>query len=227
MSTAQDTHPAAADAKAKLGNAAATVSAGAQSAAQQVLAHPAVKQAQNNFSQYMGQLDNELGKYPALKTFEQRTSVPKTYGVLFAGFTFLCLIFINTLALPVSNVVGFGLPAYLSFRAIESPGHEDDLQWLTYWVVFGWFTLMESVALRVVLHYLPWYFPLKTAFIIWLQLPSTRGAQVFYHAVAKPVLNNLRNKQQAYNSNQYASPNFNPNAGYTTTTSVGDHDKVL
>lgn len=38
------------------------------------------------------------------------------------------------LAQPVSNLIGWALPAFLSVRAIESPGTNDDKQWLTYWV---------------------------------------------------------------------------------------------
>ena len=38
------------------------------------------------------------------------------------------------LAQPVSNMIGWFLPAYLSIQAIESPGTNDDKQWLTYWV---------------------------------------------------------------------------------------------
>jgi len=46
------------------------------------------------------------------------------------------LIFFNMfgLASPVSNLIGWALPAYLSVQAIESPGTNDDKQWLTYWV---------------------------------------------------------------------------------------------
>ena len=80
----------------------------------------------------------------------------------------------NPLAAPISNLIGWGLPAYLSFRAIESPGTQDDVQWLTYWVVFGFFVFLESFALRVVLYYFPWYFVFKSAFVLWLQLPAFR-----------------------------------------------------
>jgi hypothetical protein len=38
------------------------------------------------------------------------------------------------LASPVSNLIGWALPAYLSVQAIESPSQNDDKQWLTYWV---------------------------------------------------------------------------------------------
>ena len=67
-----------------------------------------------------------------------------------------------------------GSSAYLSFRAIESPQTQDDVQWLTYWAVFGFFNFLESFALRIVLYYLPWYFAFKTIFVLWLQLPAFR-----------------------------------------------------
>lgn len=109
-----------------------------------------------------------------LNTLEQRTQVPKTYAVIGTVFLTALLLLVNPLASPVSNLIGWGLPAYLSFRAIESPGVQDDVQWLTYWVVFGFFNFLESFALRMVLYYFPWYFTFKTAFTLWLQLPAFR-----------------------------------------------------
>ena len=119
----------------------------------------------------------------------------------------------------MSNLIGWALPAYLSVKALETPGHQDDIQWLTYWVVFGFFNFLESFALRVVLYYFPWYFAFKSLFILWLQLPAFRvrilshvplrdvnpysyhsvffseqGAQVLYGTVVKPVFVNVHLK---------------------------------
>lgn len=109
-----------------------------------------------------------------LNHIEQRTQVPKTYAVI-GVISFLALLhLVNSLAAIVSNIVGWALPAYLSFKAIESPSPHDDVQWLTYWVVFGFFNFLESFASSLVLYYIPWYYTLKTLFIIWLQLPAFR-----------------------------------------------------
>lgn len=43
----------------------------------------------------------------------------------------------------LSLLVGFVYPAYMSFKAIESPEKSDDTQWLTYWVVFASLTVLE------------------------------------------------------------------------------------
>lgn len=39
--------------------------------------------------------------------------------------------------------IGIVYPAYMSFKAIESSTKEDDTQWLTYWVVFASFSVLE------------------------------------------------------------------------------------
>ncbi|KAJ7293992.1 TB2/DP1, HVA22 family-domain-containing protein [Mycena rebaudengoi] len=164
------------------------------SAAQKVQQHPIYLQAQGKASYYVNQLDKELTKYPVLNSFEQRTQVPKTYAVIGGAALLVLLHLINPLAAVISNLVGWALPAYLSFKAIESPSPHDDIQWLTYWVVFGFFNFLESFALRLVLYYLPWYFAFKTVFILWLQLPAFRGAQITYLSVLKPVLANASNR---------------------------------
>ncbi|KAK7688024.1 hypothetical protein QCA50_008394 [Cerrena zonata] len=161
------------------------------SATQKVQQHPAFQQAQDKANYYVSQLDKELTKYPLLNTFEQRTQVPKSYAFLGALVLLIVLHSINAFASPISNLLGWALPAYLSVKALETPGHNDDVQWLTYWVVFGFFNFTESFALRAVLYYFPWYFACKTLFILYLQLPAFRGAEKVYSAVVRPVFVSL------------------------------------
>jgi receptor expression-enhancing protein 5/6 len=167
------------------------------STAQKVQQHPVFIQAQNKANYCLSQLDKELTKYPVLNTFEQRTQVPKAWVAIATVLLLILFHFINPLAAPVSNLIGWALPAYLSFKAVETPGHQDDIQWLTYWVVFGFFNFTESIALRMVLYYFPWYFAFKTVFILWLQLPVFRGAQVTYLTIIKPVLLNASGSSRA------------------------------
>lgn len=88
---------------------------------------------------------------------------------LYFAHSSVLLIFFNMfgLAQPISNLIGWALPAYLSIQAIESPQSNDDKQWLTYWVVFGSLNLVESMGLRAVLYWVPMYFVFKTLFTIW------------------------------------------------------------
>ena len=100
--------------------------------------------------------------------------MPKSYAFLGAAVLLVILHSVNAFASPVSNLVGWAAPAFFSVKALESPAHNDDVQWLTYWVVFGFFNFLESLALRVILYYFPWYFAFKSVFVIWLQLPGFR-----------------------------------------------------
>ena len=46
----------------------------------------------------------------------------------------------------LANTVGFLYPAYCSIKALESSVKKDDTQWLTYWVVFAFFSVVEYFA---------------------------------------------------------------------------------
>ncbi|KAF8633190.1 hypothetical protein AX15_001487 [Amanita polypyramis BW_CC] len=162
------------------------------SAAQRVQQHPLYIQAHARFSYHLSQLDKELDRYPALTYVERRTQVPKSYVAISGVALVIILHLVNPLAAPVSNLVGFVLPAFLSLKAIDAPAPNDDVQWLTYWVIFAFFNFVESFALRLVLYYLTWYFPLKTVILLWLQLPAFRGAEVAYSKVLKPILSETR-----------------------------------
>jgi hypothetical protein len=79
----------------------------------------------------------------------------------------------SLLSRPISLGVGFAYPAYRSFKALESPGDEDDKQWLTYWVIYGTFGVAEGFADKIV-GWLPLYYPAKIGFLCWLMLPQTK-----------------------------------------------------
>ena len=88
-------------------------------------------------------------------------------------------------------MLGFFIPAYFSLRALESPQPQDDIQWLTYWVVFGLFTFLESFS-SVILYYIPWWYTIKTLTIVWLMLPQTQGAKLVYSKVLRPAFQSSR-----------------------------------
>ena len=50
----------------------------------------------------------------------------------------------------MTRLFGFVYPCYMSFKAIESDAKGDDTQWLTYWMVFAVFSLMEETILKPV-----------------------------------------------------------------------------
>ncbi|GAB2240959.1 hypothetical protein Droror1_Dr00021477 [Drosera rotundifolia] len=70
-------------------------------------------------------------------------------------------------------------PLYASVMAIESPSKLDDEQWLAYWIIYSFLTLMEMV-LQPLLEWIPIWYSLKLLLISWLVLPQFRGAAFIY-----------------------------------------------
>ena len=96
-----------------------------------------------------------------------------------------CLTFINLFGKYITCLVGVTLPAYFSIKAIESPEFDDDRQWLTYWAIYGIFTLLDQFA-NFILRIFPFYFVLKILFLIWCFMPNTMGALFIYNKVVAP-----------------------------------------
>lgn len=70
----------------------------------------------------------------------------------------------------ITNLIGVAYPAFMSFMALESVGTEDDKQWLTYWVCFGAFNIIDQFA-GVILTFIPFYYFLKLGFLVYLFHP--------------------------------------------------------
>uniref|UniRef100_A0A8B9U8G5 Receptor expression-enhancing protein n=3 Tax=Galloanserae TaxID=1549675 RepID=A0A8B9U8G5_9AVES len=71
-------------------------------------------------------------------------------------------------------------------KAIESPNKDDDTQWLTYWVVYGVFSIAEFFS-DIFLSWFPFYYMLKCGFLLWCMAPSpSNGAEFLYHRIIRP-----------------------------------------
>ena len=82
----------------------------------------------------------------------------------------------------ISQSVGVVYPAYRSFLALESTDNNgDDKMWLTYWVVFAIFTIIDQLAGKLCIkRIVPFYFFLKIGFLVFLFHPRTKGAELLY-----------------------------------------------
>ena len=67
-----------------------------------------------------------------------------------------------------------------SVRAIETPGGDDDRQWLTFWMIFFFFTIAERYA-DVLLSQTPRYYETKFVLLCWLMFAE--GADKLYRVV--------------------------------------------
>lgn len=75
-----------------------------------------------------------------------QTGIHRAYIASIGLLFLIAFVFFGLGASVLSTVVGVAYPAYMSFLAIESPDKADDPQWLTYWVVFATFSLVETVG---------------------------------------------------------------------------------
>ena len=78
-----------------------------------------------------------LDKLPALKFVEEKYKI-KPSAVLLIVFVVLLVLspILNTHSI-LTSIVCYLIPAYLSFIALESVDKEDDIRYLTYWIVFS------------------------------------------------------------------------------------------
>ncbi|KAE9023615.1 hypothetical protein PF010_g5041 [Phytophthora fragariae] len=137
--------------------------------------------------EYKEKISAKLERYEKIVELEKQTGVDKFYifcvGALLAGI----LLFVVGGEELVVGLVGFIYPAYMSFKAINTPGTGDDTQWLTYWVVYAFFNLTESIT-DLVLSWIPFYFFFKIAFLVWSYHPSTQGSTIIYNSLIKPYV---------------------------------------
>lgn len=141
----------------------------------------------------LDKFERDLSKYPILVKAEEKTKCPKHYMVLCLGsFLVICLLTGFGAGL-ICNLGGYVYPAFCSFKAIESISPTDDSQWLTYWVVFAAFSILEAFV-SIFINWIPFYYALKLAFLAWCFLPQTQGAAFLYNNFMKDFLAEVPSK---------------------------------
>ena len=93
----------------------------------------------------------------------------------------------------VTCLVGVLCPTYLSLKALESPEEDDDKHFLTYWVVYGLFTVFD-IFTSFLINRIPFYYTLKLAFLIWMFMPNFKGAIYVYNYVIGPLFKKYESK---------------------------------
>merc|ERR1711934_1348781 len=140
------------------------------------------------WSFFEAQLNKELENIPLLVLIEEKSNkkVQRAHIALgVVAFLFLFVLF-GIWDKWIVNILGFVFPAYASIKAIESVSKDDDTQWLTYWVVFGLFTVLEFFS-PTILWAFSWYYVVKFFFILWLMSPVHNGANIFYQTILRRI----------------------------------------
>ncbi|XP_068194800.1 receptor expression-enhancing protein 1 [Antennarius striatus] len=94
-------------------------------------------------------------------------------------------------------VFGTLYPAYSSYKAVKSKDVKEYVKWMMYWIIFALFTTVE-VFTDMFLCWLPFYYELKIAFVVWLLSPYTRGSSVLYRKFVHPTLSSKEKEIDDY-----------------------------
>jgi receptor expression-enhancing protein 5/6 len=135
---------------------------------------------------------SSLNKYaeriPPLVELSQKTKVEPGYflgGAILLSALIILFTMGGTILTAVITVV---YPGFKSIKALETKDDDnDDKVWLTYWCVFGLFTLLDEFAF-ILLSLIPFYFYIKLGFFLWMMAPQTQGATIIYKSVLRPLL---------------------------------------
>jgi receptor expression-enhancing protein 5/6 len=120
------------------------------------------------------------------KMLEDNTGVQRLYIAYGLGGIIVLWLAFGFGAQLLANTVGFLYPAYCSIKALESSVKNDDTQWLTYWVVFAAFSVVEYFA-DFIAGWVPFYWLSKCLFLVWCMAPiEANGANVIYSKVILP-----------------------------------------
>ncbi len=122
-----------------------------------------------------------LGKWhEQMEIIHQKTGIEGKYVVL-GLVACLLIVSIGFFERIITNLIGTVYPAYMTMKSIQSQ-NDDDKYWLTYWVVFAFFSLVDVFS-GFLMKLIPFYFILKIVFLVWLFMPNTQGCYYVYYFV--------------------------------------------
>ncbi len=132
-------------------------------------------------------------KIPHIVQLRDKTGVEEGFIILGALVLSVLLILIFMGGTILSVILTVVYPAFKSIKALETKGDDDDKIWLTYWCVFGIFSLVDEFG-GIILSLIPFYYYIRLVFFVWMMHPSTQGATTVYKTVLKPLLSKNKDK---------------------------------
>jgi len=149
----------------------------------------------------------ELMDLPFVETAVQKMQVAPVVVALAFFALVICFVLYGIGGQVVCTLLGIAFPAFESFKAVEEFANMSDQSqlyqraasmqfWLTYWIVAAAINSAECMFYYLVV-WIPFYYPMKLVFLLYLFLPRTRGANRVYHMFVSPFLKRNRHKIDA------------------------------
>jgi len=157
---------------------------------------------QFSFRKTLNEIEYRLRENKNLKVLQERTKIPLVY--MFGAIMFMSLIIIYMFSgiRAITNIVGVVYPGYMSLKALRKEDKLEDMLWLSYWIWYGLFTMIESIT-DLFLSWIPMYELMKMAFYIYLYAPNVKGALFLYRKVLEPLIIQLEKYEQQFIKNVY------------------------
>lgn len=94
----------------------------------------------------------------------------------------MCVVLVDA-----SLLFGILYPSYASYKAIRTKNVKEYVKWMMYWIVFGFFTGIETLT-DIFISWFPFYYEVKVILVIWLLSPATKGSSMLYRKFVHPML---------------------------------------
>ena len=137
--------------------------------------------------QRIDKFNREVEAIPAIKRLAAQTGLPPAAVVVAPMVVLVVIIALGIGASFFTRLIGIAYPTFKSVLALATPSVEDDKQWLTYWAIFGFFSVLDEFG-ACILSYIPYYYFIKVCLLIWLFNPLTQGAMLVYTNAVKPFM---------------------------------------
>ena len=162
------------------------------------------------------EIDNQISLLEKFQNqmdlIQEKTGI-KGIFVILGLFIAVIFVYFNILDTIITNLVGTLYPAFWTIKSLEQNLVEEQKKWLTYWVVFGSFIIIDMSSV-VIVKFIPFYFVLKILFLIWLFMPGSNGCTIIYYLVVKKIFRYYEDKIESYvvGAKDYANDIFNDNS---------------
>ena len=134
---------------------------------------------------------DQYGEVPFIKKASKVTGQPH-YLISLAVLVLLVLSCLTPPGQWICTILfSFLLPAYHSFKAIESENSQDDQKWLTYWIVFGFNFCFEDVIFRL-LFWVPLLQLLRVGFLVYMYTSKDSGTEFVFRSYVSPAFGKIK-----------------------------------